>query len=302
MKFVKFDRQLQLMLLLTQNSEYTVEQVSQKLNMSKRSIYRYLESYRDMGFTIVKKGSIYRLDKESPFFEKISSKIHFTEDEAMTIAQLLFSVHDTSGQIRALRNKLSNLYDYKVLRDHDVNEMLARNINTLYEAIKQERTVVLHNYHSPSSNTTTDRIIEPYLFLSANSEVRGYELKSQKNKTFKISRIEYVEMLDLYWTNKSSHKALYYDLFHFSGEKTYPLQLRLSQLATTVLIEEVPESVHELELQKDGSSLLNTKVCSFKGIGRFVMGLSNDIEILKGDEFRNYLKEKTKDLTLKYGE
>lgn len=289
------------MVLLTQNTDYTIEQISQRLDMSQRTIYRYLESFRDMGFIIAKHGNVYRLDKESPFFNKISSKIHFTEDEAMAISQVLHGVHENNSIIRSLRSKLSRLYDYRVLRECNVNEKLARNINTLYEAVKQERTVVLHQYHSTHSQSVTDRIIEPFLFLSGNSEVRGYEIKSGQNKTFKIARTESVEMLDIFWMNKERHKALHTDLFHFSGEETMPVRLRLSSLAATVLVEEQPEAADSLVPQPDGSSLLDIRVCSYKGIGRFVMGMGGEAEPVDSPDFVNYLKERAKDLTQKLG-
>jgi hypothetical protein len=40
-------------------------------------------------------------------------------------------------------------------------------------------------------------------------------------------------------------------------------------------------------------------VCSFQGIGRFVLGLLEDIEVVESDEFKSFLSEKLKDLTKK---
>ncbi|MBL6467283.1 MAG: HTH domain-containing protein, partial [Prevotellamassilia sp.] len=43
MELEKFARQLRLMVLLTQNYTMTIEEVGQKLCMSRRTIYRYID-------------------------------------------------------------------------------------------------------------------------------------------------------------------------------------------------------------------------------------------------------------------
>ncbi len=70
------------MMLLTSNSTYTLTQLADKLSTSERSIYRYIETFRDAGFVIKKKENVYRIDKSSPYFKDISQLVHFTEEEA----------------------------------------------------------------------------------------------------------------------------------------------------------------------------------------------------------------------------
>ena len=301
MELDKFDRQLRLLLMLTQHRNLTVDDVSRQLSMSRRSIYRYIDSYKQMGFIVVKEGPRYHIDPESPFFKQITSLIHFTEDEAMTINQVLNSVYDNSPQVRHLREKLSSLYDYKVLSKHGVDEHIAQNLAALFEAVKTERMVVLRDYASPNSAQTSDRIVEPYLFVSENSEVRCYEIKTGQNKTFKLSRIRKVEPLDLLWSHKSEHAEFFTDLFHFSGEERFPVTLILGQLSMSLLVEEYPGASAMLKKQDDGRFLLKTEVCSYKGIGRFVMGLIDDIEIVDSPDFVEYLRGKVEDLTQKVG-
>ena len=301
MELDKFDRQLRLLLMLTQHRNLTVDDVSRQLSMSRRSIYRYIDSFKQMGFIVVKEGPRYHIDPESPFFKQITSYIHFTEDEAMTINQVLNSVYDNSPQVRHLREKLSSLYDYKVLSKHGVDEHIAQNLAALFDAVKTERMVVLRDYASPNSAQTSDRIVEPYLFVSENSEVRCYEIKTGQNKTFKLSRIRKVEPLDLLWSHKSEHAEFFTDLFHFSGEERFPVTLILGQLSMSLLVEEYPGASAMLKKQDDGRFLLKTEVCSYKGIGRFVMGLIDDIEIVDSPDFVEYLRGKVEDLTQKVG-
>ena len=141
-----FERQLRLMVLLTQNREYTIEELSEKLDMSRRTLYRYLELFRDIGFRVEKLGNVYRLDKESPFFREITSLIHFTEDEALTLRRTLDVLSDTDMQVRHLRHKLERIYDFGITDAMQADPVLAGNLSALYEAIKLHRQVMIHDY------------------------------------------------------------------------------------------------------------------------------------------------------------
>ena len=299
MELEKLERQLKLLALLTQNHSLTIDEIGERLHLNRRSIYRYLDAFKQMGFIVEKQGTHYRIDHRSPFFAEITDRIHFSADEATTIRRLLDSVVDHSPQVRNLRAKLASLYDFGALSDHDIDETFRHNLETLYEAVQTEQMVVLHNYASPHSHAVSTRIVEPYLFLSGNSEVRCYEPSSNMNKTFKVSRAERVELLDVRWANKDKHAPFYTDLFHFSSETRQRVQLRLGTLSASLLLEEYPNASAHLQQQPDGRTLLDIEVCSFKGIGRFVIGLLDDIEVVDSPEFLQYLRERVAFLTQK---
>ena len=292
MRLDKFDRQLRLMILLTQNREYTLDEICDRLEISRRNLYYYIEGFKENGFIVEKKGQVYRLDKDSPFFKNITELVHFTEDEAVILRQVLSSASNTSVQIRNLKNKLDKLYDFDILSNVDVNKQTAKNIGAIYDAIKEHSQVKICNYSSPHSDTTSDRIVEPFLFLNGNEDVRCYELKSGMNKSFKVSRMGDVQLLDLLWSNESKHKQVYTDLFQFSGEERFPVKLRLGRLSYNILKEEYPKSEKYISQVSDEYWVLSTDVCSYKGVGRFVLGLFEDIKVLESPEFREYLKEK----------
>lgn len=280
------------MVLLTQNHTLTVEDISERLQISRRSIYRYIDAFKAMGFVVKKNGPRYRIDHTSPFFQNIASEIQFSEAEALTITQVLNSVYDNSPQVRHLREKLANLYDTDVLARHGVDNRLAQNINQLFTAIREERVVMLRDYRSVSSGKVSNRIVEPYLFVNENSEVRCFELSTGLNKTFKVTRIESVKMLPLLWSHKSEHAPFFNDLFGFTGGQRVPVSLLLGSLATNLLLEEFPDAQRQLVQQPDGKNRLDTEVCSFIGIGRFVLGLYEDITVVDSPEFAHYINER----------
>ena len=292
MELEKFARQLKLMLLLTQNRLLSIEEICNRFSMSRRSVYRYIDAFKSMGFVVKKEGTRYRLDHSSPFFSEIVTGIQFTEAEGVALSQILNSVYNNSAEVRALREKLSNLYNPDILSRHGVDSTLAQNISRIFQAIKEERVVLLRDYNSPSSGQVSNRIVEPYLFINENAEVRCYELSTKMNKTFKVSRCADVELLDLLWSHKEEHMPFYSDLFGFTGDTRLPVSILLGQLSTSVLLEEYPDAQRQMSLQPDGRQLLKTEVCSYVGIARFVLGLYDDIEVVDSPEFKEYLLQR----------
>lgn len=292
MELEKFARQLRLMVLLTQNHKLTIDELGEKLNMNRRSVYRYIDAFKNLGFVVKKVGTKYSLDSSSPFFREITSGIHFTEAEALTINHVLNSVYDNSAQVRHLREKLQGLYDPEVLAKHGIDYKVARNISTLFKAIREERVVMLKDYNSASSGKVGNRYVEPYMFLNQNNEIRCFEISSGTNKTFKVARIESVEIIDLLWSHKAEHLPFFSDMFGFTGEKQMTVSLILGKLSSCILLEEYPDAQHEMTSLANGSHRFDTKVCSYVGIGRFVLGLYDDIRIVDSPEFSDYMDKR----------
>lgn len=301
MELEKFARQLRLMLLLTQNHTMAIDEVGQKLNMSRRSIYRYLDAFKNMGFIVKKEGTRYRIDHTSPFFEKITSGIQFTEEEALTISRVLNSTYDNSLPVRLLREKLAELYNVEVLARHGVDFHRAQNISMLFRAIKEERVVMLRNYKPDDGSAAANHIIEPYLFMKENSEIRGYEMSAGENRVFKIGQVQRVELIDLLWSHKKEHTPFHTDLFGCTGETLTPVSLMLGPTATNTLLQEFPDAQRQLTPQKEGRHRLDTEVCSYTGVGRFVLGLYDDIDIVRSPDFATYIRLRISHMTEKAG-
>lgn len=292
MRHDKLERELNLLLLLTENHNYTVEDICDRLDLSRRNLYYYLEFFRLAGFVVEHQKPYYRIRKDSPFFRKLDEIVHFTEDEAITLRQILDQTGDDSVQVQRIRQKLNRLYDMKILDSVELKQQLAHNVSTLYEAIKLKRMVRIVGYSSPHSNTVSDRIVEPFLFMNANREVRCYELASGMNKTFKLQRMQNVELLDVNWENGSRHRQLFTDVFMFSSEQQWTVSLLMGRLATSVLREEYPLAERYIEPFDETQWHAVLPVSSFIGVGRFVLGLFEDIEVEGCDEFKDYLTQK----------
>jgi predicted DNA-binding transcriptional regulator YafY len=131
------------MKLLTANNFLTVEEIADRLFITPRSVYRYIDTFREAGFVIKKKDGCIRLDKSSPYFKDISELIHFTEEEAYILKSAIESIDENNILKQNLKKKLYTVYDYKILAETIVNGKNGRNVRQLVQAIEEHRTVIL---------------------------------------------------------------------------------------------------------------------------------------------------------------
>lgn len=295
MRHNQLEKELQLMLLMTENRSYTIEQLCDRMQISRRNLYYYMDFFRDAGFIVEKKGTYYSLDKSSPFFTKLFKTVHFTEDEAIVIRRILDKVSDQNLQVANVKRKLEKLYDMDILDNVAADETKAANINALYQAIKSKKAVVISNYSSPHSDTSRPRIVEPFMFLNGNNDVCCFEITSQANKTFRVARMEGVQVLDDDWQYESQHRRMYTDIFMFSSDRQENVLVRLDRLAYNLIIEEYPKSQAYISKEDNNNDaktwLLDLPVCSYLGIGRFVLGLYDHVSIVSPHSFRQHVHD-----------
>lgn len=296
MRMDKYGRELDLILLLADNGSYTAQEIADRLGITRRHLYNYFDYLRDCGFILVKTGTRYHLDHSSPFFRRLHENIALSEDEAAYICRRLSASEQRDYTAQRVRQKLARAFNISDIANPEVQRRVDQCMARLKEAIAARRMVVLRKYSSPHSHSVSDRIVEPYMMMNDGRDVRCYEISSHINKTFKLSRMESVDILDVPWTFEPMHKDLYTDMFMFSGEQRYPVTLRLGQLSHNLMIEEYPQSEKCITANDDGSWTFHTDVASFLGIGRFVLGLYDDIEIIGCPQFIDYIREKIRSM------
>jgi len=286
----KIERLLRLMKMLTGNVRYSVKDVSERLDMSVRTIYRYIDTFREAGFVIKKHGDNIRIDKSSPYFKDISQLIHFTEEEAYILKSSIENIDENNLLKQNLKKKLATIYDYKILAETVVHDEHAKNINCLVEAMEQKKQVVLCNYKSTNSKVVRNRLVEAFAFTTNYIQIWAYDIEERKNKLFNLKRIESVRILSG-WQYEDNHKSGYIDIFRISSFLQHPIKLRLGLLSASLLTEEYPLAEKYLTQNNDNEWILETSVCGYEGVGRFVLGLYHDIEIIESDEFREYIRK-----------
>lgn len=296
----RLSRELDIILMLAGTDDYTVGELCREAKVSRRTLYYYIECLRECGFDIYKSSGCYHIDRRSPFLSKLLGLLQFTEDEAVTLKRLVDMAGTANPTLNGVRRKLERFYDFSILSDVELRRKSAHIVSVLYEAIKQKRVAKLCGYSSPHSKTQSDRYVEPFRLMNGNNDVRCYEIATGECKTFRISRMADAEMLELLWSCEQQHRDIYTDCFMFSSEEQREVKLRLGRLAYNVFTEEHPDATDGIVADRD-RWLLTLKVCSYKGVGRFVLGLYGDIEVVGDDGFRSYISQTIAEMAAKSG-
>lgn len=287
----KIERTLRLIKLMTGNVSYTVDELARKLDTSYRSIYRYIETFKDAGFAVQKVSSgVYKLSTMDSRLPDISKLVYFSEEEAYIVGKLIESLDNTNTLKQDLHRKLASIYSSTSISNFIDRKSNAETVEKLNSAVAQKRKVILKGYRSSNSGSTRDRLVEPFGMTTNFIQVWAFDLEDGRNKLFQVSRIEEVEVLDEEWAKEKEHKEGKIDIFRMHGFSTYPVKLSLGMLSKNLLVEEYPLAEKFLS-KKDGRWILETEVCGMAGIGRFVIGLADDIQILDAPKLEEYISD-----------
>ena len=276
--------------MLSSNVDYTTPELANNLNITTRSTFRYIRSFKDSGFVIQKRrGNVHKLLRMPVRNIDLSELIHLSLEEAHILHTLLMSLSGDSQVLINLEQKLTALFDATSITEIIGNKTAAENLMRLRDAIDDKTQVILKEYESGHTMTVSDRLVEPYGFSTNYCDVYAYEVTTGTNKIFKVSRIGYVMPTTTEWENEVQHEIIEPDCFRMNGKERIHITLRLSLKAKNLLVEEYPLASRDLFF-KDGFWVLDTTVKDLAGVGRFVIGLADQIKVIDSPELTSYIQ------------
>lgn len=290
----KVERMLRLMQFLTGNVNYTLEEICQKLDMSRRTFFRYLDTFKSAGFAVQRIGEgRYRLATVRRSDIDLSKIVYFTEEEAYVVNRLIDSLDNTNTMKQGLRRKLAAVYDATAIDNYIDNKENSANIGAISDAIREGKKVILKDYSSSHTNTTKDYSVEPFKFNTNYIDIWAYDVSDGLNKRFKVARIGSVELLDEPWEHSAQHKDEPMDSFRIHGNAPVHVKLRLHLIAKNLLLEEYPLAEKEVYQDSEGIWYYEGNVRGMDGVGRFVLGLPAYVDVLEGEPLKDYLREQS---------
>lgn len=290
----KFQKMLEVLLMLDCKYGRTIQEISERFDISQRTVYRYIDTFKQVGFVIENNNGFFKINKEESTSQDISQLLHFTEEEAFILSKAIHTIEDGSEMKEKLVKKLYSLYDFDRVIYAITKKEETENIYNLIQAIKQQKQVILKEYKSGHGKDIRDRIVEPIDFTINYLGVWCYDTEDQHNKIFKTARIKEVIILDDGWQFKPNHHKGITDIFRMQSFEPIEVQLKLTMLASNLLMEEFPLSEKYIKQVDDNTYFLTTEVGNFIGVGRFVLGLPDEIEVIYPQAFKDYLYEKMK--------
>lgn len=283
-------RLLNLMKLLSSNVDYTIRELMDRLAISRRSIFRYLDTLRIAGFAVAKKGTnIHKLLSMPKEGINLSTLIHFSEEEAYLLHNLIGALTSDCQVAINLENKLAAMFDATSVTEIIGNKITGENIMRLRQAIDEKKQVTLVRYESGNTMSISDRLVEPIKFSSNYRDVYAYEVSTGMTKVFKISRIGLVDISLADWQHEDKHEKIETDCFRMAGKEDIPVTLKMTLKAKNLLIEEYP--LASKYISYDGKDWwFKGNVKDLAGVGRFVIGLADQMDIINSPALVNYLK------------
>lgn len=279
-------RLFQLINYLKAKPAKSVRSIETFLDTSERTVYRYLDLLKDLGFNIEK-------DSNNKIF--IASAdidvIPFTPQEADYLKKLILSTGKTNQLAQSVLQKVQHSSEIQLGADSLFKAHLAKFVEQISVAIIEGKQLLIKGYSSANSQSVSDRLVEPTCFTDNYDAVSAFEIKTKLNKYFNIERITSVEVLQTPMKYEAQHEFYKPDIFGFQGKTmNKEIALEMTMRAYLLLKEEYPMSAAFIKPNPNtGKYYFKANVQSFKAPGRFVMGFKKEVEVIGSKEFVRYI-------------
>ncbi|MCP4376021.1 MAG: YafY family transcriptional regulator [bacterium] len=320
MNVSKVHRLLRLITLLQTRRSYSASDLAGELEVSKRTVYRDLNMLElaHIPYYFDQDTGGYRI--RGHFF---LPPINLTLTEALSILAMAGRVegtrsipllgHGAKAAVKLEGSLPNGIRDYvgsvldkmKVslgpLADH---EGLDSTFETLGRAVVDRRVCML-SYHSLYDQKTIRLAIRPLklLFMARAWYLIAYSQKHKENRTFKLSRIE-----ELNVTSQVFSKSCHVDLDDYFGNawsmipegREYRVHLRFSPKVAKNVSEVRWHKTQETEFLPDGSLDYRVNVDGLGEITWWILGYGDQVEVISPSPLRKSVVDVAKSVLSKY--
>lgn len=255
-------------------------------HVSERTLLRYVKNLKDVGIKLHRDGE-FIIQKEDCFF---GLDITFTKEELLFIQRQVQAMTANDTLAKNIAGKLMHLKG-DILLDRPIENHLAQStfIERINKAIQSGKCIQLVAYQSLHSKKLIDPVLEPLQFDAFHKYLLAYDLAAEKVKQYKISRMGGVEVLE-----HAIEKCKYWlpmpiDPFGISGNEVINVQLDVSERAKLLMQEEFEIAEDYFEARPKNRWVFTGKVQGLQGIGRYIMGLFHEIDVLEPMELQDYV-------------
>lgn len=286
----KILRVFKLINLLQSNIGKPVHRLAQLLETDERTIYRYFKLLEALGFDVIKEFSKYKIEQR-PGMDQTLNYGAFSQEENQWLRGLIESQGKTNLLRDSILKKLAVRSEVKQGTEQLFKANLGRLVDEIGRGIQGKCAIWLKDYYSLSSDTTSDRLVEPVAFSSSYETIHAYELESKSMKVFKIERIGEVVLSQNPWKHETKHQLPGAQIFGFTGKNNYSVRLKLSKKAYQLMMEEHPNARPFMVVKNRNQYFFDGEIPQLPGLARFILGLPGEVSVEEGPEMKIYLKE-----------
>jgi predicted DNA-binding transcriptional regulator YafY len=286
----KILRVLQLISLLKKEPAKSIRFLSGILESTDRTVYRYLDLVKELGFELQKDQNNKFLIIGNGDYETVS----FSNEEATLLRDLVLSTGKESKLRDSLLQKIYLQSELAIQGNHILKAQLGKMVTIINTAINENKRVILKSYHSINSQKISDRLIEPICLTDNYNSICGFEVETKTNKYYNLERITEVVLSNEQQDFQYLHQLYEMDAFGFSklNGEVFQVELILSLKAYILLKEEYPKTEKYIKKNKGlDTYILKIEVNNPKPITRFILGLKEDVEVTGSNSFLKHLSE-----------
>ena len=274
----KILRVFQLINLLKSSPAKSIRALSKTLNIDNRSVYRYFDLLRELGFQLEK-------DTYNRFYivnEESEDEFTFTPEEAGWLKELISTVGKESYLKDSILKKLYVNSDLKIQSKQLFKVHLSKLVELAKKAIEERKQVILKKYYSANSQNIEDRLVEPIHFTDNYQHLVAFEVASETIKHFHLERITDIELINNSYQYEQFHRMSETDVFGFANNgKEFSVKLSMTLRAYLFLKEEYPLTIPHIKFDKKTDRyLLDIKVNNLAPVERFIRGLNGEVTSL----------------------
>jgi proteasome accessory factor C len=271
----KILRVFQLINLLKAKPSKSIRSLAKTLAIDNRTIYRYFDLLREVGFQLEKDGfSRYFIANESSI-----SPFNLSAEEVTLLKELLLTSAKDSILQDSILKKLYIHSDIHIQGGQVFKAHLSSLVEKAGEAIAKGKQVLIKKYYSANSNAIDDRIVEPIHFTDNYQNLVAFEVSTKQVKYFNIERMTALEILPKAIQHADLHKTSTPDVFGFAKNgKVHRVDMSLSLRAYVFLKEEYPLTTPYLKYDKKLDRYrFQVTVNNLAPVERFVKGLEGEV-------------------------
>jgi len=285
-------QKLQELIALLSKGHWSVAQLAKRFDTTPSTIYRYLQM----------------LETDEMYVEKDFQDCYYLV-KTNSADETRLTVEEQKYLQKILRTSPRAVLKVPVMKklglEHEPDEVpvifqrneLGNFVEQIMKSIRGRFQVLLKEYHSPSSNVISDRLIEPIHFGDNYQTIVALDTKDQHVKQFKLDRIGSMIVKRTRFKHEKQHTKMVSDIFGFTGTLKTTITLRLSLRAWLLLREEFPLAIPYMKKEND-HYIFKGPVSNYDGIARFALGLMHEVTVLEPMEFRDYLMKRIKENVL----
>lgn len=286
--------------LLDRPYGYTKRQLADKYGVHVDTIKQDFEAIETAGFVPRYDEKFrYALVEDQPY-KQLKDLLHFSEEDQILLNEAIDQIAPHTKRGERLKQKLGSLYDYHRLGHSYLRKPYLNKVDSLMQAKKEKRQVILQDYRSSNSNIVSDRLVEPFHPSPPDDTLQAFDVEKQELRHYRISRITRVRMTDDLWQHENRHVVLPTDSFRIVDPNQVMVHLRLKVGAYNELIERFPQTkayiteAAENEIY-DLQCMVNHR---FLGLTNFILGYHHQlVDVLEPESLVEHLREEVKKMS-----